>query len=231
MGKGRQALDMNSEHSREGVGLGVTELRELGRDVLDGAVPLAQLDPGQGGARSHGSGRGGESVGGQCGGKRLGSGHDILACPGELGGKPLLELGDAFAGELTHGIDSGTLGQEPQGRGGHVVVVAVQAGVTRLGQHVCAGGPAASATGSTGGGGVMLLDGALVSEQVQMATDRGGCQPQAGGKGGRGERAVLGDRLPNPVPGARLKNVRRGGGPCCTVIKTVVRYKHKGIVT
>jgi hypothetical protein len=25
--------------------------------------------------------------------------------------------------------------------------------------------------------------------------------------------------------------VRRGGGPCCTVFKTVVGYKHKGIVT
>jgi hypothetical protein len=48
MGKGRQALDMDSEQARERIGLGVTELWELGCDVLHRAVPLAQLHSGQG---------------------------------------------------------------------------------------------------------------------------------------------------------------------------------------
>ena len=56
MGKGRQALDVDSEQPRERIGLGVTELWELCRDVLHRAVPLAQLHPGQGRAREHGPG-------------------------------------------------------------------------------------------------------------------------------------------------------------------------------
>jgi hypothetical protein len=41
VGEGRQALDVNAEQARERVGLGVTELRELGCDVLHRTVPLA----------------------------------------------------------------------------------------------------------------------------------------------------------------------------------------------
>ena len=77
----------------------------------------------------------------------------------------------------------------------------------------------------------MLLDGPLVGEQVEVATDRGGRQSQARGESGSSERAILRDCLPNPVPGACLKNVRRGGGPLCTVRNGMVSDKHKYIVT
>ncbi|MDQ1482916.1 MAG: hypothetical protein QOF35_992, partial [Actinomycetota bacterium] len=53
MGKCRQALDVDPEQPRERIGLGVTELRKLGCDVLHRAVPLAQLHPSQGCAGSH----------------------------------------------------------------------------------------------------------------------------------------------------------------------------------
>lgn len=63
----------------------------------------------------------------------------------------------------------------------------------------------------------MLLDGALLDEQVEVPTDCGGRQPQAVGEGGRGERTILGDRLSDPVPGARIDNVRCGTEPVRTV--------------
>ena len=134
-------------------------------------------------------------------------------------------------GELTHGILTGVLGKKPQRRGGHVVVVAVHADVTGLGQDVCTGraSAAAAVTGSIGR--LVFHDGALLDEQVEVTTDRGGRQAQAAGEGARGERAILGDRLPDPVPGARLKNVWSGVGPLRTLGYGVVGDKHKAIVT
>jgi len=229
MSEGRQALNVDSEQPRERLCLGVTELWKLGRDVLHRAVSLAQLHSGQERARSHGSGGSGETIGTQCRCECHRSGSDTLLHRAELGGIPLLELGDALAGKLGNGICTGALCEEPQRRGGHVVVVAVHAEVTGLGQDVCAGGPSASATG--GGGGLVLLDGALLDEQVEVTANGGGRQPQASGESGRGERAILGDYPPDPVPGARLENMRRGIGALCTVGDGEVGDKHKNIVT
>src|SRR5664279_4059612 len=102
--------------------------------------------------------------------------------------------------------------KESQRRGGHVVVVAVHADVTGLGQDVGSGGSSSSATGRCGW--LVLLDGALLDEQVQVTAHRGRRQPQAAGQGGSGERAIRGDRLSDPVPGACLEHVRCGTGPC-----------------
>jgi hypothetical protein len=77
----------------------------------------------------------------------------------------------------------------------------------------------------------VLHNGALVDEQVEVSAHGGGRQPQAGGKGEGGERAILGDRLSDPVPGTRLKNVRRGVGPLRTLGNEPVGDKHKDIVT
>jgi hypothetical protein len=112
-----------------------------------------------------------------------------------------------------------------------VVVVAAQSCVTGLGQDVGAGGTAATAAGSTGGGGLALLDGALFGEQVEVTADRCGRQAQARGKGDRGERAILGDRPPDPVPGARLKTVRAGVGTDRRVGDGIGSDKHNSSVT
>ena len=92
--------------------------------------------------------------------------------------------------------------------------------MTGLGQDVCPSRPAA--TGSTSGSGLALLDGILFGEQAEVTADRGGRQPQMRGKGGRGERAMLGEQLPHPVPGACPRTVRPGVGPVRTVRNTVV---------
>ena len=176
MGEGRQALDVNSEQTRERVGLGVTELRELGRDVLNGAMALAQLHTGQRRALSDRSGGRGETVHDQCRRERVRAGRDVITSRGELRGIALFELGAALAGELAHRVGTGVLGKKLQRRGSHVVVVTVHACVTGRGQDVCAGGPATTASGGPSGGGLMLLDGALLGEQVEVTADRRGRQ-------------------------------------------------------
>ncbi len=82
VGERGQALDVDSEQARERVGLGVTELRELGRDVLHRAMPLAQLHTGQGRALSNRSGGGGESVRDQCRRKCVRTDSDVIAGSG-----------------------------------------------------------------------------------------------------------------------------------------------------
>ena len=130
MGKGRQALDMDSEQARERVRLGVTELRELRCDVLHRAMPLAQLHSGQRRAPSNRSGGGGESVGDQCHCQSLRASGDLTSSRSERRGIPLLEPGDALAGEVANGIRTCMLCEEPQRRSGYVVVVAVHTGMT-----------------------------------------------------------------------------------------------------
>ena len=229
VGEGRQALDVDSEQARERIRLGITELWELGRDVLHRAMALAQLHSDQGRALTHGSGGGGVTVGSQLRCQYLGPGSDVVACCRKLFGAPLLEIGNPPTGELSDSLCAGVLGEESQRRGGHVVVVAAHADVTGLRQDVGTGGPATSSTTSIGR--LVLFDVALLDEQVQVTADRGGRQPQTGGQGGCGNRAVLGDRPQDPVPGACLENVRREAGLLRTVRDGVVCDKHKDSVT
>ena len=114
VGEGRQALDVNSEQPRERVGLGVTELRELGRDVLNRAVSLTELNTSQGRACSDRSGGSRETVRDQRRRQCVRPGGDVIAGPGELRGVALLEFGAAFASELGHRLGTGMLSQEPQ---------------------------------------------------------------------------------------------------------------------
>ena len=83
VGERRQALDVNSEQARERVGLGVTELRELGCDVLHRAMSLAQLHTGKGRALPDRAGGGGEAVGDQCRRKCVSADSDVIAGSGE----------------------------------------------------------------------------------------------------------------------------------------------------
>ncbi len=178
VGECRQALDVNSEKARERVGLGVTELRELGCDVLHRAMSLAQLNTGQGCALSDRSGGSGEAVGDQCRRECVGADGDVIAGSGELGRVAVLELGAPFAGELAHRVDAGVLGKKPQRRSRDVVVVTAHAGMTGRGQDVGAGGPAATATRTTSDGGLALLDGTLLGKRVEVTADGGRCQAQ-----------------------------------------------------
>ncbi len=112
VGKSRQALDVDSEQARERVGLGVAELWELGRDVLNRAMSLAQLHAGQRSPLSDRSGGRREAIGDQRGCERVGPRTDVVAGCGQLDGIPLFEVGAALAGELAHRLGSGVLGEK-----------------------------------------------------------------------------------------------------------------------
>jgi len=92
--------------------------------------------------------------------------------------------------------------------------------MTSLRQDVCAGGP--SATAPTNAGGLALLDRALFGEQIEVTADRCRRQAQTRREGGRGDRAMLGNRRPDPVAGARPQTLRLGVGPVRSVGRTVV---------
>ena len=104
--------------------------------------------------------------------------------------------------------------------------------MTSLGQDVCARRPAPTAAGPASDRGLALLDGALFSEQIEVTADCGRRQAQTRGQYGSGDRAMLGDRLPDPVPGPCPKTLRSGMGPVHsvgtlgTVGNTVVSDSH-----
>ncbi len=96
-------------------------------------------------------------------------------------------------------------------------------------QDVCAGGSTATATASPGG--LTLLDGALFAEDVEVPTDSSRRQSQACGEVTRREGAMLGDRLPDPVAGARVETVRCGVCPVHTSRNMLIGDKHNSSVT
>ena len=208
-------MNVDPEEARERVGLGVTELRELGCHVLHRAMPLAQPHTCRTGALPDRSDRRGETVGGQCRRQQRRSGGDILARLVELSCIPLFKVSAAFASERAHGIGACVFGKEPQRRGGHLVIVAVHPGMTDLGQNVGPGRPAAPATSGTSQ--LAHLDGALLGKEVEVTADRGGRQAQTRGEGGRGERAMLRKRLPDPVTSPHAEAVRPVGGRVLTI--------------
>jgi hypothetical protein len=231
MGEGGQALDVNAEQARERVGLCVTELGKLCCDVLHRAMPLTQLHAGHRRAHSDRTGGRGEALGGQGRRQRLGTCGDVPACVGELHGIPGFHVVVAFLGELAHRILAGMILKKAQRRGRDMVAVAAHANMTGLGQDVCAGWTTTTTAERTSADGLMLLDGTLFDKMVKVTADGGGSQPQTRGKSRRGDRAMLGDRLPDPVPGARLKTVLAGVEPVSRVENAVGCDKHNTSVT
>ena len=176
LGKSRLALDANSQHVREHLSLGITERRELGCNVLNRAMTLAQLYTGRGYVHSDGSDRRGETIGVQCGRQHLGAGGDVRARGGKLCGIPRLELRAVFAGELGDGARTGMFSEKAQRGGCQFGVITFHPSVTDLGENVCPGRPP---TTTTAGGGLAFLDGAVFGEQVEVPANGGGRQTQA----------------------------------------------------
>ena len=85
-------------------------------------------------------------------------------------------------------------GEEAQRLAGEVVVVGRERAVAALGDDVGAGGAAAAAgvAGGAGGDRVVLLEGAVVGEGVEVPADGRGGQSEQRPDLGRGDRAVLG---------------------------------------
>ena len=219
-GTSRPSLNLNPEQSRERIELSITEHRELGCDLQNWAMPLAQLHAAQGQARSGRPDRRCETVSAQRRRQRLRAGRHVPARRRQLCGIPRFELCVAFTGELAHGIRTGVFCEKAQRRGRHIGIVISHPSMTGLGKNIRAGRPATT----TCDGGLAFHDGALFGEQVKVAAYCGGRQPQARGEVGSGKRAILGEQLPDPVPRARLKTIRSRVRPVRTRGSAALSY-------
>lgn len=224
-----EPLDVHTEQARERVGLGVAEGRELSRDVLDGAVALAQLDPGQltdAPADADRACRRSETVGAQRLDEKVGPRGRVVTGLGEHGGIPLLEGVGALTGERRHGIWSHGLVQEAQRLDREDVVVGLERLVARLGHDEGTCGPA---TASWSRGGLVLHDDPLLNERVEVTAD--GCRSQLqlpAQLGGR-DRPVDRYGLQHPGAGARLE--RRHGRALSRLAGHLLWGKHNTTVS
>ncbi len=201
-GQGGQPLDVDAEQPGDRLGLGVAELGELLGDPAHRAVTLAELDAGEP-AGADRPGGGGEAVLGQGLDEEVGPGDDVVAGrrrgasayrpsrpPTRSLAKSATAAGPACACEVAQRLDR------------ELVVVGRERAVAALGDDVGAGGatPAAGVSRTTR---VVLVDGAVVGQGVEVAADGRGGQPEEPADLGRAHRSVLGhggqDALARPL--------------------------------
>jgi hypothetical protein len=164
-------------------------------------VPLAELDAGQS-AGTDGSCRRREPVLSHRLDEQLGAAHDVVTSGGEAGRIPALGSPDPLAREVGDRLGPAVGGDIPQGLHGELVVVGWQGAVAALGDDVGTSRP--TATADLRGTGVVLLDGAVVGERVEVPADRGGRQPEQLADRSGGDGAVLGHRGEHAFPRALL---------------------------
>src|SRR5205807_6345046 len=141
-----EPLHRRAQQPAECLGLGLAQLRELGRHVRDRAVVLAELLAGFGPRAADGgrrAGRRGLAGGGQCLGQRLAPAGQFAA--GYRRRVPALQVGDLPAGELGDRVRARRLGQEAQRVAGQVVVGVLERAAARVGDDEDLGRAAAAA--------------------------------------------------------------------------------------
>lgn len=223
-----EPLDVDTEQAREGIRLGLAEGRELLGRVLHRAVPLAQLDARQG-AGADGTRGGGEAVAAQQVDERLGPCGRVFAGGCQLSGIPLLDRRHPRASEVGNGLGAGVLGEVLQDFDGERVVVRLERLVSCLGDDVGASGPTPTSASADR---LVLHDGPLLDERVEVATDGRRRQVEVSAELGSGDRALGRDHVQDSGSGARLE--RRAMVSMVTVLRLVrgtLTDKHHTIVT
>lgn len=200
LGQGGQALNMDAEESAEGVGLCLAELGELSGDVLDGAVPLAQLQADDD-VVTDGAGAGSVALDAQGLHQGLGTGLRFVAGGVETALAPLLEGTDALVGKGSHGLLSAGLADEAHGVDGELVIVRGQTVVTEISHDPLSGRaptPTLARVRST------TRDGAGLRELIEVTTHAGRGQPELGGQGGSRDGTQLADDVQDAVARAGI---------------------------
>lgn len=195
LGQGGQALNMDAEESAEGVGLGLAQLRELRSDVLDRAVPLAQLDT-DAAVLADRAGAGSVALDLQGLHERSCAITKIVTGGCHAGTHPLLEPADALVGEGTHGIVTGVTTQEAHRLGRELVVVGAEVIVPAVPDDPLAGGTPAAAlalVGRTAG------HRSVVGELVEMTAHARGREAEVAGDVRSSDRPVLADHREDAV--------------------------------
>lgn len=220
-----EPLDVDTEQAREGIRLGLAEGRELLGRVLHRAVPLAQLDARQG-AGADGTRGGGEAVAGQQVDERLGPCGRVFAGGCQLSGIPLLDGRHPRASEVGNSLGPGVLGEVLQDFDGERVVVRLERLVPCLGDDVGASGATPTSASADR---LVLDDGPLLDERVEVATDGRRRQVEVPAELGSGDRALRRDHVQDSGSGARLE--RRPNVAVLRLVRGTLTDKHHTIVT
>jgi len=206
VGDGRQPLNVRAQHPFEGPGLSLAQLGELGGDVRNRAVVLAQLHAGAG-VLSTGS----VSLAGQCHGEGCDPAFATRrTCPDRhRRGNRGFERPRSVGSELGNGGLATGLPQIAQGGRGQVVIGVRESRSSGVGQRISTGRAPAPSAGTRPR--VTLGQQVVAHQGVQMAPDGGGRQAQ----GPRQRRCGLWPSLENEashgIAGANGTGVRRAG--------------------
>lgn len=213
-GERGQPPDVDADQPGKELGLDVAEHRELCRQVLDGAVPLAQLDAGKSRRQRRlgldGLRRRHEAVTAQRLRQGLRAGRDVRAGLVNFGCVAAFHLRKTLDGELPDCIRSGHFIQAPECGGCDVQVVVTERGLTLGAEDVAAGGTPGAGSGPVG---FLNLDDATARKLVQVAAHGGGRETQQVTKFGGTDRAMFQHRIEDTVAGAFVSIVRLGGTP------------------
>lgn len=206
---GREPLDGNVEQTREDLGLGLAQLRELGSDVRDRTMMLTQLRATVGAGRA---GRRGETIAGQ---RLRQRGDAFRRTGGEIGDVTFVARRhrlDARSREGNHRVLPSRLGEKSQRVGGEAVVPLLQ---ERVVSGVSEGeNPRRPATPSMPDGlRRASLDQTFVEQAVQVPANCGVGESQPLSNRRRGRRALQQD-LDDPVAGTARQLA--GVGSCQT---------------
>ena len=200
---------MRADEPADHLGLGLTQLGELGGDVRHRAMVLAQL-PAGGDRRRAGS----VSLAGQRLGQCLGPGQRVIRCAG--GGTvhgiaaALLEPGHTLGGEPGDGFGSLAGGDMPERGQGQVVVGVRKAGSALLAQCVAAGRPSAAPVGL--GRGVPFVHAPLGQQRVEVAAYSSRRHAEQGGKRRSSQWPALQQKAGYPIAGPDVDRPLRDGG-------------------
>lgn len=220
---------MSTQQVGESLCLGFAQLRELGGDVGDRAMVLAELftDTDLTGRRS-------VTLPGQRRSEGLGASGGVRV----LGDRVLMradQRGDPSLREGLHRVFPGVIGEEADGRGSEVVVGVPEPGPAGFGQQEVLGGTATSAGAAAGR--VPGFGLAVGEQRVEVTADGGGADAQLLGHHDGGHRTLFqqqaGHFVPGPALGADLRGDRLdlGAGHVATGLVPRPRLFHNTSVT
>jgi hypothetical protein len=183
MGDRGQALNVGTEHPFERASLGRTQFWELGRNVRNRAVVLAELHTSRGSLRGRSVSVRGEGLG-----QRLGA-FGVRGTRVDVGGQRFGQRLGPVLGEGHDGVLSPVLTQIAQRGGGEIVVGVRERRASLVGDGVRPGRTAAATTHDTAW--LALDQVAVVDECIEVPADRGGRQAQLVGQCCRALRPAL----------------------------------------
>ncbi len=217
-GQRGEPADVHAHEPGKDLGLHIAKHREPGSELLDGAVPLAQLNTGKGGRERRlgfdGGCGGNEIIAAQGLGQRFGAVCNVRSGFVDLRRVAALHVSEALDGEGPHGVRARHFLELLEGKCGDIEVVVAQARLTLRAEDITACGTACPCAGP---GHTLDFDHTGTGQMVQVPPHGRRREAQQVPELGGADRSVLQDGGQDPVPGALIGVSHRTGGRPATV--------------